>query len=76
MGTAPIVCTHCILEIWTYSPARARRPYWRDLARQVFAITFPRVLGRGPRAVRKTLIGVCLDSCVNLDLWCWHTRVC
>ena len=68
MGTAPMVCTHCIIEKWTYSPARARRPYWRDLARQVFAITFPRVLGRVPRAVRKTLIGVGLDSCVNLDL--------
>ena len=39
-----------------------------ELARQVFALTFPRVLGRGPRAVRKTLVGVCLDSCVNLDL--------
>ena len=44
MGTPPMVCTHCIIEKWTYSPARARRPYWRDLARQVFALTFPRGL--------------------------------
>ena len=55
IGTPPIRCTHCIIEKWTYSPARARRPYWRDLARQVFALTFPRELGRRPQAVRKSL---------------------
>ena len=68
MGTAHIVCTHCILGDMDLLPCTSPSALLTGLAQQVFSLTFPRVLGRGPRAVRKTLVGVCLDSRVDLDL--------